>query len=174
MSAPIPIYTIGYGSRSLDDFLATLERYAIAYLLDVRTAPYSRYKPEYSKDALAAALQARGIRYVYVGDQLGGRPADPACYTDDKVDYEKIKTQEWYAAGLGRVQEAFRQQLRVVLMCSEGKPSQCHRAKLIGASLTDLDIPVVHIDETGEPRRQDEVLDELTGGQMSLFGEHVM
>lgn len=171
MSEIIPIYTIGYGSRSLDDFLATLARYEIAYLVDVRTAPYSRFKPEYSKEALAAALQAHGIRYLYLGDQLGGRPTDPACYTDGKVDYEKVKVQSWYAAGIARVQAAFQQQARVALMCSEGKPDQCHRSKLIGASLTELAIPVLHIDETGAPRTQDEVLADLTHGQLSLFGE---
>jgi hypothetical protein len=89
MSEKIPIYTIGYGNRSLDSFIATLQQYQIAYLVDVRTAPYSRFKPEYSKEALAAALQAKGIRYLFLGDKLGGRPPDPTCYTDGKVDYER-------------------------------------------------------------------------------------
>lgn len=167
----IPIYTIGYGSRSIADLIATLKHYEIAYLVDVRSAPYSRYKPEYSKEALAAALQAEGIRYLFLGEQLGGRPTDPACYSDGKVDYEKVKLQPFYQAGLERVQEAFRQQLRVVLMCSEGKPSQCHRSKLIGASLTALGIPVLHIDEQGAAKSQEDVLYELTNGQLSLFGD---
>jgi uncharacterized protein (DUF488 family) len=158
MSEPVPIYTIGYGSRSVDELIATLKQYAIAYLVDVRSAPYSRYKPEYSKDALAAALQAQGIRYLFLGDALGGRPGDPACYSDGKVDYEKVKLQPFYQAGLERVQVAFHQQARVVLMCSEGKPTQCHRSKLIGASLTSLEIPVVHIDEQDAPQSQEDVM----------------
>jgi uncharacterized protein (DUF488 family) len=171
MSELIPIYTIGYGSRSIDEFVAMLHEYQISYLVDVRSAPYSRYKPEYSKEALAATLQAQGIRYVFLGDKLGGRPADPACYRDGKVDYEQVKLQPFYQAGLERVQQAFRQQVRVVLMCSEGKPMQCHRSKLIGASLTDLDIPVVHIDEQGAPKSQEDVMYDLTSGQLSLFGD---
>ena len=171
MSEQIPIYTIGYGNRSLDSFIAALHQYQIAYLIDVRTAPYSRYKPEYSKEALAAALQAQGIRYLFLGDKLGGRPPDPACYTGGKVDYEKVKDQPFYQAGLARVQQAFTQQVRVVLMCSEGKPSQCHRAKLIGASLTSLGIPVLHIDEQDALISQEDVVYDLTGGQLSLFGE---
>jgi uncharacterized protein (DUF488 family) len=171
MSDLIPIYTIGYGNRSLDEFIATLQQYQIAYLVDVRTAPYSRYKPEYAKEALAAALHAQGIRYLFLGDKLGGRPADPACYRDGKVDYEKVKDQPFYQAGLERVQQAFEQQRRVVLMCSEGKPGQCHRSKLIGASLTRLQIPVVHIDEQGAANSQEEVMRDLTGGQLSLFGD---
>ena len=171
MSEQIPIYTIGYGNRSLDSFIAALHQYQIAYLIDVRTAPYSRYKPEYSKEALAAALQAQGIRYLFLGDKLGGRPPDPACYTGGKVDYEKVKGQPFYQAGLARLQQAFSQQIRVALMCSEGKPSQCHRSKLIGASLTNLEIPVVHIDEQDALVSQEEVVYDLTGGQLSLFGD---
>lgn len=170
MSETIPIYTIGYGSRSVEELIATLKHYEIAYLIDVRTAPYSRYKPEYSKEALAAALQAQGIRYLFLGEALGGRPTDPACYIDGKVDYELVKEQPFYHAGLERVQNAFRQQLHVVLMCSEGKPTQCHRSKLIGASLTSLDIPVIHIDEQGAPKSQEEVNAEITNGQLSIFG----
>lgn len=171
MSETIPIYTIGYGSRSVEELIATLKHYAIDYLVDVRTAPYSRYKPEYSKEALAAALQAQGIRYLFLGEALGGRPTDPACTVEGKVDYELVKQQPFYQAGLERVQKAFRQQLRVVLMCSEGKPMQCHRSKLIGASLTSLDIPVVHIDEQGAPQTQADVMAEITKGQLSIFGE---
>jgi uncharacterized protein (DUF488 family) len=171
MADTIPIYTIGYGSRTVDELIATLKRYQIAYLVDVRSAPYSRFKPEYSKEALSAALQEYGIRYLFLGDKLGGRPEDPACYSDGKVDYEKLKVQPFYQAGLERVQEAFRQQARIVLMCSEGKPAQCHRSKLIGASLTSLDIPVLHIDEQDALKNQEDVIFDLTGGQLSLFGE---
>jgi uncharacterized protein (DUF488 family) len=171
MSEIIPIYTIGYGSRSIDELVATLRQHGIAYLVDVRSAPYSRYKPEYSKEALAATLQAQGIRYLFLGEQLGGRPADPELYNDGKVNYEKVKLQPFYQAGLERVQQAFRQQLYVVLMCSEGKPAQCHRSKLIGASLASLDIPVVHIDEQGALKSQEDVMYELTAGQLSLFGD---
>ena len=171
MADIIPIYTIGYGSRSVEELIATLKRYQIAYLIDVRSAPYSRYKPEYSKEALSATLQAQGIRYLFLGDKLGGRPNDPDCYSDGKVDYEKVKVQAFYQAGLERVQAAFHQQARIALMCSEGKPSQCHRSKLIGASLTTLAIPVLHIDEQDMPKSQDDVLFDLTNGRLSLFGD---
>lgn len=170
-SSTIPIYTIGYGSRSVESLIQILKQCGIDYLVDVRSAPYSRYKPEYSKEALAQTLQEAGIRYLFLGEQLGGRPSDPACYTDGKVDYEKVKLQLFYQAGLQRIQQAFRQQVHVVLMCSEGKPSQCHRSKLIGASLSALNIPVVHIDEQDTLKSQEDVMYDLTSGQLSLFGD---
>lgn len=168
---PTPIYTIGYGDRSLDEFMSVLRANAIAYLLDVRTAPYSRFKPEFSKEALAKALAAQGIRYVFVGDTLGGRPDDPACYVDGRVDYDRVREQPFFQRGIERVRAAHAQQLRVVLMCSEGKPEQCHRSKLIGETLVALDIPVVHIDEADRLITHDEAILRLTDGQLNLFGQ---
>jgi uncharacterized protein (DUF488 family) len=166
-----PIFTIGYGDRNIESFTAVLQQYQIAYLIDVRTAPYSKFKPDFSKERLERALAHVGIRYLFLGDQLGGRPSDPDCYTNDKVDYEKIKSKAWYQEGIGRLQNAFQQQRRVALMCSEGKPENCHRSKLLGATLTDLNIPVAHIDENDQLKTQAEVISQLTGGQLGLFGD---
>ncbi len=170
---PIPIYTIGYGNRSIEEFIEVLQHHKIAYLIDVRSTPYSRYKSEFSKEALAAELQRHRIRYVFMGDTLGGHPDDEACYDEKgQVDYEKVKDTESYQNGIERLQTAFAQQQCVALMCSEGKPEQCHRSKLIGASLNEQDISVIHIDEKNESQTQDHVIERLTKGQMLLFGEH--
>lgn len=171
-SATWPVFTVGYGARTLDDLVSLLQAHDIALLVDVRSAPYSRYKPEFSKDALERELKQRGMRYVYLGDALGGRPADPDCYVDDKVDYERVKQKDFYRAGIERLQTAWRRGLRFVVMCSEGKPEQCHRSKLIGESLDALAIPVAHIDENDRVCSQEEVIERLTAGQLSLFGDY--
>ena len=165
------IYTIGYGDRDLERFIAVLQANAIAYLLDVRSAPYSRFKPEFSKDTLSKALAALDIRYVYVGDSLGGRPDDSTCYVDGHVDYDKVREKEFFQRGIARVQAAHRQQLRVALMCSEGKPEQCHRTKLIGETLVAQGVPVVHIDEHDALITHAEAIQRLADGQLSLFGQ---
>ena len=168
----IPIYTIGYGSRSIERFVEVLQRYEIAYLVDVRSAPYSRYKPEFSKVELASELQRQGIRYLFMGDTLGGRPDDENCYDEDgSVDYEKIKATQFYADGIDRIRTAFSQQQLVALMCSEGRPEECHRSKLIGVTLTDEEIPVIHIDENDTQQPQNEIINRLTSGQLPLFGK---
>jgi uncharacterized protein (DUF488 family) len=167
---PPALHTIGYGARTLNEFIATLEAHRIGYLLDVRSAPYSKFKPEFTQDAIEAALKIRGIRYVFMGDTLGGQPRDPDCYTDGKVDYEKVRRQPFFQAGLDRLRQAHEQRLRAVLMCSEGRPEQCHRSKLIGVALVAAGIPVAHIDEDGRVLTQTQVMDRLTGGQLDLFG----
>ncbi len=166
-----PIYTIGYGARTIEAFIAALRAHDIAYLLDVRSKPYSRYKPDFSKQQLAAHLETAGIRYVFMGDTLGGQPDDPACYTDGRVDYDKMRQTPAFQTGLERVQKAYSQQLRVALMCAEGKPEACHRTHLIGQALTAVAVPVSHIDENDQLLSQDAVLARLNGGQIGLFME---
>jgi len=170
----IPIYTIGYGQRSMDEFIALLKQYEIAYLVDVRSEPYSRFKPEFSKFELDAALKAQNIRYLFMGDLLGGRPIGADCYTTGTLNYDSVEKKDFYQTGLTRISKAFEQQQRIVLMCSEGKPEMCHRSKLIGKSLTQNEIPVLHIDEGGELLNQDAAIERLVierqaNGQLDLF-----
>jgi uncharacterized protein (DUF488 family) len=166
------IYTIGYGSREIAAFITALKAHEIGYLIDVRSAPYSKFKPEFSRNALEAALKERSIRYIFMGDQLGGQPKDEGCYdAAGKVIYERVAEKDFFQAGITRLEKAFRQGLRLVLMCSEGKPEMCHRSKLIGATLEEMGIPVLHIDEEDQLQTQADVVFELTDGQLSLFGE---
>jgi len=171
----LPLYTIGYGARTIDEFIVALRRYDIAYLIDVRSRPYSRYKPEFSREALETHLREAGIRYVYLGDALGGQPADRTCYdANDKVDYTKVAERDFYRAGIDRLISAQAQGLAVAVMCSEGKPEMCHRSKLIGKTLAQRGIPLAHIDESDRLISQDDVLLRQTGGQRSLFGDEML
>ena len=166
-----PGFTIGYGSRTFEELAALLEEHGITCLVDVRSAPYSRFRPEFSKQALEAALTDRGIRYVFLGDALGGRPDAPDCHVDGKVDYALVSEKDFYRRGIERIRRAHEQRIRMALMCSEGRPEECHRSKLIGASLAELGIPVTHLDEEGAPRSQEEVVRRHTHGQLGLFGQ---
>jgi uncharacterized protein (DUF488 family) len=168
--ADATLHTIGYGARTLDQFVAALRAHHIEFVVDVRTAPYSKFKPEFTREPLEAALRERGIRYLFMGDTLGGQPRDPDCYTEGKVDYDKVRQQDFFKAGLQRLCKAHQQGVRAALMCSEGKPEQCHRSKMIGEALAALGIPVRHIDEDDQALTQTQVMDRLTGGQFDLFG----
>ena len=168
---PIPLFTIGYGARPVDEFISALKANGIEFLLDVRSSPYSKFKPDFSKEVLQRCLERAGIKYLFMGDTLGGMPKDPACHTDGKVDYDKVRAQGFFQEGIGRLRKAFEQQRPVALMCSEGRPEQCHRSKLIGEALSATGIPVCHIDEDGARLTQTQVIDRLTKGQLDLFGQ---
>ena len=100
---PHVIYTIGYGKRELDEMISLLEGHGINYLIDVRSSPYSKFKPDFSRRSLEAALERRDIRYVFMGDLLGGRPEDEDCYVDGKVDYGRVRKITPFKHGIERL-----------------------------------------------------------------------
>lgn len=173
MDVPAAIYTIGYGGRTFDELAALLGARGVSCLVDVRSVPASRFRPEFARAPLEIALKAVGIRYLFLGDTLGGRPEAPECYVDGKVDYERVRAQEFFQRGIERLCRALEQETSLALMCSEGRPEMCHRTKLIGVALEARGIRVVHLDESGIARTQPEVIERLTGGQLSLFGDPV-
>ncbi|MBV8758837.1 MAG: DUF488 domain-containing protein [Deltaproteobacteria bacterium] len=165
------VFSIGHGGRSLDAVVTQLNKLEVPFLIDVRSSPFSRFQPEFSRDPLRAQLQSQHIKYVFMGDLLGGRPSDRDCYDKDgRVDYQKCRTKDFFIRGIERLRTAYAKGMRVCLLCSEGKPWECHRSKLIGWVLQDQGIVVEHVLPTGDLRTQSEVIEQLTAGQGDLFG----
>lgn len=167
------VFTIGYGNRPVADFLAALSRRRIQYLIDVRSSPRSKYRPEFSANELRTLLKQSDISYVPMGDSLGGRPDDSSCYEDGHVLYDLVRERHYFQDGIKRIQEALSKNLRVCLMCSEGKPEDCHRSKLIGSALEALGVNVLHIDAQDEELSQREVLARITPVQPNFFGSRM-
>jgi uncharacterized protein (DUF488 family) len=170
-SANSSLSTIGYGARSLDEFRDVLAEHGIEYLIDVRRWARSRYKPDFSRPTLEPALAERGITYVHMGETLGGIPDDDESYTDGHVDYTRVAQSEPFQAGLARLRTVHAKQIRVALMCSEGKPELCHRSTLIGVELAKEGIVINHIDADGSVVSQADVMLRLTGQQLSMAAE---
>src|SRR5689334_22649084 len=68
------LFTVGHSNHSLEDFLKLLSRHAIEVLVDTRSHPYSQYVTHFNREELTAALKHAGIKYLYLGRELGGRP----------------------------------------------------------------------------------------------------
>lgn len=172
----LPLYTIGHGSRKPEEFLALLKNFGIEYLIDVRSQPYSKFNPQFNQNDLKFFLERNGIKYVFMGDSIGGRPKDTSCYDDDgKVDYEVVKTKDFFIQGIDRLKTAYNKDINVVIMCSESKPCECHRSKLIGRVLNLENIVLKHIDEKGRLKDQASVINELNKGlgEFDLFGKPI-
>lgn len=168
------IYTIGHGNRKKEDFLEALRSFSIQYLIDVRSQPYSKFNPQFNQNDLKYFLEQNGITYVFMGESIGGRPSDPSCYdSDGKVDYEKVKTKDFFKKGIERLKIAYIKGIPIVIMCSESKPSECHRSKLIGRVLSAEQIFLKHIDEKNKIKTQSEVINELNKGlsDTTLFND---
>ena len=82
-----PVLTIGHSAHPLETFVGLLQRHEVNVLADVRSAPYSRFHPQFNREALAQELEGHGIRYFYLGRELGARSDDPSCYENGRVQY---------------------------------------------------------------------------------------
>lgn len=170
------LYTIGHGNRKPEDFLTLLKNFEIEYLIDVRSQPYSKFNPQFNQNDLKFFLERNNIKYVFMGDTIGGRPKDTTCYDNEgKVDYEALKTKEFFLQGIDRLKIAYNKNINVVIMCSESKPCECHRTKLIGRALNTENIILKHIDENGKLKDQATVINELNKGlsEIDLFGNQL-
>jgi len=104
------LYTIGHSNHSLDKLIRLLEDNGVMTVVDVRSAPYSRYNAHFNKENLESALSQRTIQYAFAGKYLGGRPSDPSCYKSrtlpeegadylHEVDYPEVMKREWFVKG---------------------------------------------------------------------------
>ena len=138
------VLTIGHSNHPLEAFMELLCRHRVTALADVRSAPWSRFNPHFNREPLAASLKARGIRYVYLGRELGGRSDDPDDYEDGHIRYDRLARTDRFKDGLDRVARGATEH-RIALMCAEKEPLDCHRTLLVGRALDERGVKVAHI-----------------------------
>lgn len=147
MSKPAKLWTIGHSNHPADRFLALLQQHGIETVVDVRSQPYSRFSPHFRQSRLRELLSEIDIGYVFLGEELGGRPKEPELYDQaGDVVYDRVAQTERFADGLQRLMAAAATQ-RVAAMCSEEDPTRCHRRLLITQALLNGDSSptVMHI-----------------------------
>ena len=85
------------------------------------------------------------------------------------MDYGRVQKIAPFKHGIERLLTACKKSLHICLMCSEGRPEDCHRSKLIGEVLESEGIRVRHIDAEGNLLSHQDVLQIITGPQANLF-----
>lgn len=142
------LFTVGHSNHPIEAFIGLLHRHGVTAVGDVRSHPYSRYVPQYSREPLRAALTRAGIAYVFLGKELGARSENPACYKQGKVQYDCLAKQPQFAEGIRRVIEGMRRH-SIALMCAEKDPLECHRTLLVARHLHDAGLEITHIHADG-------------------------
>ena len=152
----LTIYTIGHSAHPIQEFIRLLQAYQIETLVDVRSAPISRFHPQYNKAALQKVLRDNRVEYIFAGQQLGGRPSDPTCYEPEafvdkrnkhlKANFSEMMKRACFRQGIDDLIGQMNQGITVIL-CSEEDPLRCHRHALIAKYLRDVypSIEVQHI-----------------------------
>ncbi len=169
------IFTIGHSNHSMKAFLELLKPSAIEVLVDVRSNPYTRYSIHFNHEPLKVAIQNTGLKYLFLGKELGGKPKETEFYGDDGyLEYARVAQSERFKGGLERLIKGA-QQYNIILMCGEENPAGCHRRHLIARTLAERQIEVIHIRKDGRYQNEADLLAEESGAdnggavQLSLF-----
>jgi uncharacterized protein (DUF488 family) len=167
-----PFYTIGHGTRPLDEFVGLLRGVEVTLLGDVRTVPRSRTNPQFNRETLPDALRPFGVAYEHMAS-LGGlrsRVHDVPTTVNDFWTNESFHNYADYAmgdlfrAGLAHLRHLGQTQ-RCAIMCAETVWWRCHR-RIITDYLLAANEQVFHIlaaekieraviNEAARPKRTD-------------------
>jgi len=163
------IWTVGHSNHAFDELVALLAGESIAVVFDVRSYPYSRYTTHFNREEMAVGLRDAGVKYLFLGEELGGRPTQDDHYDDEgRAVYGLMAEEPGFQEAIARVLEGAADD-RIALVCAEGRPEECHRRLLVGKVLTDRGAILRHILPDGEVVEESEVTLGGTRDQPSLF-----
>ena len=160
-STQYPVFTVGHSNHSWEEFVKLLLRQRIDEVADVRSSPYSRYATHFNHGELQQALEDIGVGYAFLGGELGGRPADRSCYdSDGQVQYKRMAETDAFDDGIRQV--IYRaDDCRIVLLCTEKEPLECHRTLLVARALAEREVVVKHILADGSLESYDAAIERL-------------
>ena len=160
------VFTIGHSNQPAAEFLALVANYGIEVVVDVRSNPYSRFR-HFNREQLSKRLRDAGIDYLHLGDQLGGHPDSDEFYEGNRVAYERIAALPAFRRGIEQIRDESERR-RLVLMCAEEDPSQCHRHPLLASALLEHGVQVFHLRRDGSVQDATTV-EKQTNPQLALF-----
>jgi uncharacterized protein (DUF488 family) len=157
------IYTIGHSSHSAEHFLGLLEQHRIEVLVDTRSTPVSSYSPQFDREPLHSLVAAAKVKYLYLGDVIGGRPKDPNHYDEHgRARYAAMGKGKEFLETIARLERGAAE-FRVAILCSEEDPAHCHRRLLVGRVLMERGTELLHI--RGDGQLQEDAAVEAASGK---------
>lgn len=155
------VFTIGHSNLELDEFFSMLLKHGVQTVCDVRSRPASFRFPQFNREGFEVSLRDAGFSYEFLGESLGGRPADPRVYqANGVVDYFLRRKARDFVAEVDRVVELSGRQ-KIAVLCAEEDPLHCHRFLMICPELVERGVLPVHIRRGGVLESQREAEDRL-------------
>ncbi|MEV6231221.1 DUF488 domain-containing protein [Saccharopolyspora shandongensis] len=154
------VLTIGHSTHAFRVLVGLLRRHDITAVADVRSLPVSRFTPQFNRGSVERGLHEAGIKYVFLGKELGARTEDSACYVDGRVQYGRLGQTTDFASGIERLVRGAKSE-RIAVMCTEGEPLDCHRTVLVARVLTDRGVTVDHIHGDGRIESHTSAMERL-------------
>jgi len=165
-----PVFTIGHSTHAIEKFIGLLQAANVTVVSDVRSRPYSRMNPQYNREALRDTLATIGVKYVFLGKELGARSEDQSCYRNGQVQYDLLAKTELFKKGIERI-KAGSQSYRIALMCAEKEPLDCHRTILVSRELVGQGLDIKHILADGQIETHKQALNRLVEKLRLLPGD---
>jgi uncharacterized protein (DUF488 family) len=142
MAGKLRIFTIGYESTTMAEFIAALKDAGVRQVIDVRAVASSR-RPGFSKNLLRNSLAEEGIGYVHLralGTPAEGRAAARAGRIDDlkRIYAGQLELPEAIAEAAQMV--ALAAETPSALLCYEREPGGCHRTLLLSAVAANAEV----------------------------------
>jgi uncharacterized protein (DUF488 family) len=150
--AAAELYTVGHSNHAIEHFLPLLRRHGVETVADVRSRPYSRFVPHFGKERLARFLETQGLGYLFLGQELGGKPSkgeSPA----PAMTYQVRAVRPEFRQGIERLLRSAAAG-RVALLCRERDPLDCHRFHLVCRYLRPMALEIRHILPGGDVELQ--------------------
>jgi uncharacterized protein (DUF488 family) len=149
------LFTVGHSTREIHEFIELLKSHAITQLVDIRTIPKSRHNPQYGQSQLKKSLEKHGIKYVYLKELGGLRPAvknstNDAWHNKSFRNYADYMQSDEFKRGLDELIK-LSQEATTVIMCAEAVPWRCHRS-LVSDALQTRGMTVEEIINSGNTR----------------------
>jgi uncharacterized protein (DUF488 family) len=172
----VRVFTVGHGTRPIDELLEVLDEGGVRTLVDVRRYPSSPRHPQFNQPALAAAVEDTGIAYRHAVELGGRRSGEPG---EDRFGCIHVAAFRSYAARMGTPEwqnalVAALAEPEPCFLCAETLWWRCHR-RLIAELLDARGHEVIHLLRPGhsEPHRLWEPISETRDGVLYLCGERV-
>ncbi|OWY70618.1 hypothetical protein B7486_13450 [cyanobacterium TDX16] len=159
---PGSVLTIGHSTHDFDEFVSLLKSNGVTVVCDVRSAPYSRFNPQFNKETLEKELRNHGIKYVYLGQELGGRSDDPSCFENGRIQYPRLAKTAAFRRGIERIVRGANEYV-VAIMCAEKEPLECHRTLLVAPAIEEAGVSVKHILADGQVETNEAAMERLLG-----------
>src|SRR5712691_5023280 len=142
------IYSVGHGTRPIEEFVDILRGAGVKVLVDIRSAPGSRRHPQFGQAALGASLADAGMEYVHLRGLGGRRDAAPdsphiALRVDAFRGYADHMVSADFATDYSRL-GAIARERATAFMCAERLWWRCHR-RMLSDCLANDRWDVVHL-----------------------------
>lgn len=157
--------TIGHSTHSFSVLENLLKRNQVTAVADVRSVPVSRFTPQFNRDVVKRSLRGIGVKYVFLGEELGARSRDATCYVNGRVQYGRLARTPEFARGIERLLKGAQTE-RIAIMCAEQEPLDCHRTILVARVVAEHGVAIDHIHGDGRIEGHAMAMQRL----MAMFG----